>query len=62
MCPQRRKSRDEEHLRIARAIAARDPDLAEDCMRDHLLAVRDVIVDRMSRDTSTRTQASAIAG
>ncbi len=62
LCPNRRRTRDEEHLRIARAIAARDPDMAEACMREHLLAVRAVIFDKMSPDSSTGTAASAATG
>lgn len=50
LCPNRRRIRDEEHQKIAKAIAARDPDRAEEFMRDHLLAVRALIFDRMSPD------------
>ncbi|MCY6381848.1 FadR/GntR family transcriptional regulator [Hoeflea prorocentri] len=58
-CPDRRRKRDAEHLKIARAIAARDPDLAQECMRQHLLAVRAVIFDRMSPDFSAGTSTAA---
>jgi DNA-binding FadR family transcriptional regulator len=51
MCPIRLKKRDEEHLEIARAIAARDPEEAEEKMREHLLAVRAIIFERMSPDS-----------
>jgi DNA-binding FadR family transcriptional regulator len=35
-CPKRTAERDAEHRRIAEAIAARDPETAEQAMRDHL--------------------------
>ncbi|MEW5421705.1 FadR/GntR family transcriptional regulator [Amorphus sp. 3PC139-8] len=38
-CPKRIAERDAEHNRIAEAIASRDPDAAEQAMRDHLRAV-----------------------
>lgn len=60
-CPDRRRKRDEEHQRIARAIAERDPDKAEEYMRMHLLAVRAVIFDRMSPDTSGTNAATTAA-
>lgn len=47
-CPNRRKQRDEEHMRIAHAIRARDPDAAEESMRAHLRKVRTLILDQMS--------------
>lgn len=62
MCPERRKVRDEEHLRIARAIADRDPDAAEDAMRAHLAAVNAVIADRLIPADAQDTSAAAIAG
>ena len=51
-CPARRRKRDAEHLQIARAIAARDPEMAQESMHQHLLAVRAVIFDRMSGTTA----------
>ena len=47
MCPERRKSRDAEHMRIARAIEDRDPERAEECMRAHLASVQAVIMERV---------------
>ncbi|MDQ0317420.1 FadR/GntR family transcriptional regulator [Amorphus orientalis] len=38
-CPKRTAERDAEHRRIAEAIADRDPNAAEQAMRDHLRAV-----------------------
>lgn len=52
MCPERRKSRDAEHMRIARAIADRDPERAEECMRAHLASVQAVVMERISPDSS----------
>lgn len=60
-CPNRRKIRDEEHMQIAKAIAARDPERAEAKMRDHLLAVRGVILDRMSPDFSAGSRINSEA-
>jgi GntR family transcriptional regulator, transcriptional repressor for pyruvate dehydrogenase complex len=48
--PGRRQERDEEHMRIANAIAKRDPDGAEEAMRAHLAVVHTVILERMSPD------------
>ncbi|MCR9135710.1 MAG: FCD domain-containing protein [Alphaproteobacteria bacterium] len=48
MCPKRREARDAEHRRIARAIAERDPESAEEAMLAHLASVRALIMDRMS--------------
>lgn len=46
-CPNRLKQRDAEHKLIADAIAARDPDAAEQAMRAHLGAVQRQILDRL---------------
>ncbi len=46
-CPNRIAERDAEHQAIARAIAARDPDVAEQAMRDHLGAVQRQILGRL---------------
>ena len=62
MCPNRRKTRDEEHVRIAHAIADRDPDGAEEAMRAHLAAVNSVIADRMKPSDVYEGSASAITG
>ncbi len=53
ICPKRRQERDEEHMRIANAIANRDPDAAEEAMRAHLFAVQAVILERMSPEPKT---------
>ena len=45
-CPTRIAQRDEEHQRIAEAIAARDPEAAEAAMRAHLLLVQRRIIER----------------
>lgn len=50
MCPKRREARDAEHMRIARAIAERDPERAEDCMRAHLASVQALVMERISPD------------
>jgi DNA-binding FadR family transcriptional regulator len=42
-CPTRIARRDAEHLAVAEAIAARDPDAAESAMRAHLASVRQQI-------------------
>jgi len=47
-CQRRRAERDREHMDIAQAIAARDPDRAEAAMRAHLAMVQDMIHQRMS--------------
>lgn len=47
-CPERVRQRDTEHLAIARAIVARDPDAAERAMRLHLAAVQRIIMERIS--------------
>lgn len=47
-CPKRREARDREHLAIARAIAARDPDLAAATMQAHLAEVQRLVVGRLS--------------
>lgn len=49
-CQRRRAERDREHMDIAQAIAARDPDRAEAAMRAHLAMVQDMIQQRMSPD------------
>ena len=46
-CPDRIKQRDAEHRAIAECIAARDPDGAEKAMRNHLLAVQRLVVERL---------------
>ena len=46
-CPNRLRQRDAEHKAIADAIAARDPDAAEQAMRAHLGAVQRQILDRL---------------
>ena len=48
ICETRRTARDEEHRRIARAIADRVPELAEEAMREHLSSVRTLIMNRLS--------------
>lgn len=50
VCEKRRAARDAEHLRIARAIADRDPEGAEEAMRFHLSKVHSLIIERMSPD------------
>lgn len=50
MCPNRQRTRDAEHMKIARAIADRDPGKAEEAMRSHLIAVQAVILNRMAPD------------
>ena len=47
-CQRRRQARDLEHMEIAQAIAARDPDRAEAAMRAHLGMVQDMINQRLS--------------
>jgi DNA-binding FadR family transcriptional regulator len=47
LIPERVRERDAEHLQIAEAIAARDPDAAERAMRDHLTAVQRKIMGRL---------------
>lgn len=47
-CPKRIAERDAEHAEIAAAIAGRDPDLAERAMRNHLGAVQQQILNRLS--------------
>lgn len=46
-CPAQVERRDREHLRVAEAIAARDPVAAEEAMREHLLAVQRLILERI---------------
>lgn len=50
ICPKRRQVRDAEHMRIARAIADRAPEHAEECMRSHLASVQALIMGRISSD------------
>ncbi|WP_373504065.1 FadR/GntR family transcriptional regulator [Aestuariivirga sp.] len=45
-CPTRIAQRDQEHQRIAEAIASRDPEAAEAAMRAHLLLVQRRIIER----------------
>ena len=45
-CPKRIAQRDQEHRKIAEAIAARDPEAAEVAMREHLLLVQRRIIER----------------
>lgn len=47
-CPNRLARRDGEHRAIAEAIAARDPDVAEQAMRAHLAAVQRMIIERLN--------------
>lgn len=49
---ERLAQRDAEHRQIAAAIAARDPDLAEQAMRDHLAVIHRKIVARLSMGLS----------
>ncbi len=61
-CQRRRAERDREHMDIAQAIAARDPDRAEAMMRAHLLMVQDMIHQRMSPEPQgAGTEAAAPA-
>jgi DNA-binding FadR family transcriptional regulator len=59
MCPKRRELRDAEHMRIARAISARDPEQAEEAMRRHLASVQALIIERIAPEPS---DAAALAG
>ncbi len=59
LCSKRREARDAEHMRIARAIANRDPERAEECMRAHLATVNAVIMERISPDLSESASAPA---
>ena len=56
MCSKRREARDAEHMRIARAIAERDPERAEDCMRAHLSSVQAVVMERISPESAEVAQ------
>lgn len=47
-CPKRISQRDAEHRAVAAAIAARDPEGAEQAMRRHLAHVQRQIVDRLA--------------
>ncbi len=49
LMPERVRARDGEHARIAEAIASRDPDAAERAMYQHLAAVQQKIMGRLSR-------------
>ena len=46
--PGRTQQRDAEHRAIARAIIARDPDAAERAMRLHLVAVQNLVAERLN--------------
>ena len=60
MCAKkRREARDAEHMRIARAIAARDPEQAEDYMRAHLASVHALIMDRVLLEAADVGSASS---
>jgi DNA-binding FadR family transcriptional regulator len=48
ICPKRLAQRDTEHRAIAKAIAARDLDGAEQAMRVHLIAVQRRIIERLT--------------
>jgi len=60
-CEKRRAARDAEHLRIARAIADRDPEGAEVAMRAHLGTVHSLIIERLSPDPVELQQAAGAA-
>lgn len=61
-CQRRRDERDREHMDIAQAIAARDPDRAEAAMRAHLAMVQDMINQRLSPEPSdARTEPLPLA-
>ena len=47
-CPARLRQRDTEHRAVLDAIAARDPDLAEHAMRDHLASVQRLVLARLT--------------
>lgn len=47
-CPNRREARDREHMAVAQAVAARDPDRAAAAMQAHLAEVQRLIVARLS--------------
>lgn len=51
-CQRRRDERDREHMEVAQAIAARDPDRAEAAMRAHLSMVQDMVSRRLAPETS----------
>jgi DNA-binding FadR family transcriptional regulator len=51
ICSKRREVRDAEHMRIARAIADRAPEHAEECMRAHLGNVQALIMGRIHNDS-----------
>ncbi|MEM9221575.1 MAG: FCD domain-containing protein [Pseudomonadota bacterium] len=55
---ERRVQRDKEHMRIAKAIAAREPEQAEEAMRHHLGNVQALILERLSPETA---ETSALA-
>lgn len=52
--PERRKNTNEEHAEILNAILKRDPDLAEQCMKQHIRAAQQVRLRRLysGRDDS----------
>lgn len=55
ICSKRRETRDAEHMRIARAIADRAPEHAEECMRAHLGNVQALIMGRIHNDSFDET-------
>lgn len=61
ICSKRRQERDAEHMRIARAIADRAPERAEECMRSHLASVQALIMRRISSDPA-EDSAQHVAG
>lgn len=52
MCPKRIALRDAEHMKVANAIAERNPDAAEAAMREHLQSVSKQIHERSLMSTS----------
>ena len=44
----RLRQRDAEHMQVARAIAARDPDEAERAMRAHMRMVQQQVIDQLA--------------
>src|SRR6267142_789500 len=54
--PNRRKESDEEHRRIVAAIEKRDPDLAENAAREHILQAQRTCFENTAPD---RTRAPA---
>lgn len=60
-CPTRIQQRDAEHRAIAEAIAARDPDGAEQAMRAHLAAVQRRILEQMAPGLTTAPAQPALS-